>query len=256
MLYMLIMEHITLEIENSIALLKVNRPLVLNALNTALLNELKHFLETVALREEIKAVILTGEGEKAFIAGADIKEMATFTPEKMLNFCELGQNVANILETAPFVTIAAVNGYALGGGLEMALACDFIYASKTALLGLPEVKLGLIPGFGGTQRLTNAIGSRAAKEMMMTGKKISADEGKTLGLINKVCEPDTLIKECKDIANLIVNHSFPAVLGVKNAINSGRHLNYTSAFEMERNICAGCFNTVERQKAMNSFLKG
>jgi enoyl-CoA hydratase len=249
------MEHLTFTIENSIALLKINRPQVLNALNLAVLKELKHFLEVVALENELKVLILTGEGEKAFIAGADIKEMATFTSEKMRTFCELGQNVANILETAPFVTIAAINGYALGGGLEMALACDFIYANKTALLGLPEVKLGLIPGFGGTQRLTNAIGSRAAKELMMTGKKISAEEGKALGLINKVCEPNTLIDECKEAANLIANNSLPAVLGAKNAINSRRHLNYSSAFEMERNICAGCFDTVERQKAMKSFLE-
>lgn len=249
------MEYLNLEISNDVAILKVNRPQVLNALNGALLKEMQHFLQSTALEKQIKVLILTGAGDKAFIAGADIKEMSSMTQEQMESFSELGQNVANILETAPFITIAAVNGYALGGGLEMALACDFIYASKAAVLGLPEVTLGIIPGFGGTQRLRDAVGNRLAKEMIMTGKKISAEEAKEVGIVNKVCDPVTLIEECKKCAETILKNSFAAVIGVKNAINGGQQLGYVAAFELEKNICVGCFNTVERRKAMKTFLE-
>lgn len=248
------MNNITYEIDQQIAILKVNRPSVLNALNRSVLEELLHFLQKTAVEEKIKAIILTGAGEKAFIAGADIKEMQGMRPEQVLEFCKLGQNVANALETAQSVTIAAINGYALGGGLEMALACDFIYASEKSYLGLPEVYLGLIPGFGGTQRLTRAVGMRMSKELILTGKTFSAPIGKEIGLVNRVCTPENLLSECLATVNEILKHPFSAVMGAKNAVNCGMLLEVSQGFELERNICSACFDTVERKAAMTAFL--
>lgn len=249
------MQHFTYKISEGLALLQIDRPQVMNALNRKLLEGLLHFLETVALEEKVKALILTGMGEKAFISGADVKEMSRFTQQEAMEFCELGQKVANELETAPFVTIAAVNGYALGGGLEMALACDFIYASKTAVLGLPETKLGLIPGFGGTQRLASVVGMRKAKELIMRGKTFKAQEALEMGIVNYVCEPHKLLEECTKTAKEILSHSSDAVLGVKNAINVGMQLKLPQALELEKGIFANCFETVERSDAMKTFLE-
>ena len=187
-----------------IGILRINRPDVHNALNLALLEEILNFLKIKALEENCKAVILTGAGEKSFIAGADIKEMNGFSSLQMLRFCELGQEVTFALETAPFLTIAAINGYALGGGLEMALACDFIYASNNAKMGSPEVKLGIIPGFGGTQRLSRAIGSRKAKELIMSGRTILPEEALEMAIVNKICPEETLLRECTNTAYEIV----------------------------------------------------
>lgn len=248
------MSHITHEITDNIAILRINRPDKLNALNTAVLTELLKFLTSTALSQQLKAVVLTGTGEKAFIAGADIKEMQSFTSKQAQDFFALGQNVANALETAPFVTIAAVNGYALGGGLEMALACDFIYAQEKAVLGLPEVTLGLIPGFGGTQRLARAVGTRLAKELIMSARTFTAEEGKEIGVVNRVLPADRLLQESIRAAQKITINSHAAILGVKNAINCGIELDALKAYELERNICSACFDTVERQTEMKAFL--
>lgn len=152
--------------DKHIGILKFNRPKALNALNGKMLKELLHFLRNDIKKEEIKILILTGEGEKSFISGADIIEMSSMNTLAIEQFSRLGQNVTRSLEKMDIITIAAVNGYAFGGGLEMALACDFIYCSENAKMGLPEVSLGVIPGFGGTQRLTRAIGARKAKELI------------------------------------------------------------------------------------------
>ncbi|MBI1925407.1 enoyl-CoA hydratase/isomerase family protein, partial [Candidatus Poribacteria bacterium] len=168
------MNHLIFEKKEYVGILTISRPEVLNALNRSVLEELDSFLVAVVPREGIRALVVTGAGEKAFVAGADIKEMRMFDVPGILAFCELGQRVALRLETMDAVTIAAVNGYAFGGGLEIALACDFIYASRTAKLGLPEVTLGLIPGFGGTQRLARGVGTRRAKEIILSGQPITA----------------------------------------------------------------------------------
>lgn len=249
------MGHLDCDIKDNIAVIKVNRPKVLNALNKDVLKEMQRFLEATALEKKVKAVILTGEGDKAFIAGADIKEMNSYNKHQILEFCQLGQNVANALETAPFLTIAAVNGFALGGGLEMALACDFIYASDKAVLGLPETTLGLIPGFGGSQRLSRAIGTRSAKELIMSGRKIDAKTAESLGIVNRVCSPPELLSQCKQTTQEILKNSFSAVIGAKNAINCGMQLGLTSALELERNIFLSCFETPERNAAMTKFLQ-
>jgi enoyl-CoA hydratase len=249
------MDYLKYEKDGEIGILKVNRPDALNALSAGLLKELSHFLENTVKDDCLKVLIFTGEGEKAFIAGADIKEMQGMKHTEILDFLELGQNVTHLLESAHFVTLAAVNGYALGGGLEMALACDFIYASKKAKFGLPEVTLGIIPGFGGTQRLARAVGTRTAKEMVVTGKHIAADEAHDLGIVNVLCDPDKLMDECRATAEKIAVHSAIALQQGKNAINFGYQLGIHEALEVERNMFVVCFASKEREEAMNSFLE-
>ncbi|MBA3956876.1 MAG: enoyl-CoA hydratase/isomerase family protein [Parachlamydiaceae bacterium] len=248
------MKHLTYDHSDQIATITINRPNVLNALNHDLLEELLHFIQVIAPQDQIKAVILTGAGKKAFIAGADIKEMQVLSHPQLLQFCEMGQRVANALETAPFLTLAAINGYALGGGLEMALACDFAYASSTAQLGLPEITLGLIPSFGGTVRLANAVGMRQAKELIFSGKLFSAATAEKLGIINQVCEPDRLLQECLDSVKEIIKHSYAALIHAKSAINNGEHLSLAGALELERHLFSICFASQESKDAICAFI--
>lgn len=247
------MSNIIVEKYDQAAVVKINRAKVLNALNRETLEELFSIIEG-GKKNGIKALILTGEGEKAFIAGADIKEMHALSHLGMLDFCKLGQSVANALSDAPFLTIAAVNGYALGGGLEMALACDFIYASSSARLGLPEVSLGIIPGFGGTQRLASAVGIRQAKEMIMSGLIITAERARELGIVNHVSRPENLLSDSLAAAGKILSHPYSATFQAKNAINAGFNLGMKEALELERNICAVCFATPECNDGMEKFL--
>lgn len=249
------MQFLNYESFGEIGVLTINRPQVLNALNMELLEEMCTFLEDEVPKDSLKALIVTGSGDKAFIAGADIKEMQGLPPQKIHDFLELGQKVTHLLEGSDFVTLAAVNGYALGGGLEMALACDFMYASTKAKLGLPEITLGIIPGFGGTQRLSRAIGTRLAKEMILTGKQITAEEGLALGLINAVFEPERLLEGCILTAERIVRHSSVALRQAKNAVNLGFHLGMHEALELEKNMFSVCFATKEREHAMGAFLE-
>lgn len=250
------MEHLLYEkLGPFIGLLKINRPQVLNALNRAALEELLNFLQNKSNHEDCHALILTGAGDKSFIAGADIKEMKEMSHLEMLHFCELGQEVTLALGKAAFLTIAAVNGYALGGGFEIALACDFIYAGANAQFGFPEVSLAIIPGFGGTQRLSRAIGTRLAKELIMSGRPFSAENAKAWGLVNQVCEPASLLKSCQTVASEILRHSFCATLQAKRAIDAGFHLSMAEALELERNMCTVCFATDERVTAMTAFIE-
>jgi len=248
------MDYLISEINDGIAVLTVNRPKALNALNRELLEDIRSYLQT-ALENNIKVLILTGAGDKAFIAGADIKAMNEMNKDEIVQFSQLGQNIANVLETAPFVTIAAVNGFALGGGLEMALACDFIYASENALMGLPETDLGLIPGFGGSIRLSKAIGKRLAKELVMTGKKITAQEAKRINLVNEVLPKDALMKHAQDVAHQIAQKSLAAITSAKVLINCSQELFLTDALDLERNLFQTCFDTVERRNAMTKFIE-
>lgn len=248
-------QQLLFEKMGDVGVLQVNRPEILNAINSSLIDELLTFLEQYPKRERCKALILTGAGGKAFIAGADIREMRTITGTQFLEFCRKGQQLTLALEEAPYLTIAAVNGYALGGGLEIALACDFIYASKYAKLGFPEVSLGLTPGFGGSQRFAKAAGTRIAKELIMTGRTFSADEGRSYGIINKVCEAEALLTDCQAVAREVVRHSFTALIQAKAAINAGITLGMHEALELERNMCTVCFSTEERAKGMADFLE-
>lgn len=234
---------------------KINRPESLNALNINTLTELLQLLKEIKRSSShLIALILTGEGSKAFIAGADIKEMIDMNPLQMLDFCSLGQEVTFALENAPYLTLAAVNGYALGGGLEMALACDFIYASQTAKLGLPEITLGIIPGFGGTQRLARAIGQRQAKEMILSGKMITADEAKSIGIVNQVFAPELLMPSCEKFIQNISKYSLTAIRQAKEAINNCLTTALSEALVLEKNLCAVSFATPERELSMKAFL--
>ncbi len=247
------MKTLLFEQEKGIGILTINRPESLNALNLNVLKELKQFI--IEQDAALRALIITGSGEKAFVAGADIKEMQAMSASKILAFIHLGQEVTHLIENAPFLTLAAVNGFALGGGLELALACDFIYASETAKLGLPEVTLGIIPGFGGTQRLCRAVGTRRAKELVLTGKPIEAEEAREIGLVNHVNKPEALIGACWTTAERVAKHSALAVSQGKSAINHGCSLPLREALELEKNQFAVCFASSEREQAMATFLE-
>ena len=248
------MEKLIYDKRGSVGILTINRPEALNALNIELLNEMLKFLHVIPKRDELKALILTGAGNKAFIAGADIKSMAAMNAFQMLEFCSLGQAVTKALESAPCATLAAIFGYALGGGLEIALACDFIYASQSAKLGLPEISLAIIPGFGGTQRLPRAVGSRLAKEMILTGKTLSGSEAHEIKLVNRLCSDEELMKEAMETAEQIAKHSPFAIAQAKHAIHSGASMPLNEALELEKNLCALCFSTSERAHAMERFV--
>lgn len=248
------MKYLQFEKRVEIGILTINRPDALNALNIAVLEEINQLLTKGLVEQEIKVLIVTGAGEKAFIAGADIKAMNNLNHLEMLSFLELGQKITFQLERSDIVTIAAVNGFALGGGLEIALACDFIFASSTAKMGLPEVTLGLIPGFGGTQRLARAIGGRRAKELIITGNFVSADIAEKIGLVNKVTEPAQLLPECLAVAEKICKNSFFSVLKAKKVIDLGYNLTLVEAMEMEKYTCTICFTTENCKEGMDAFL--
>jgi len=248
------MKFISYERQEHIGLLKFCRKEVLNALNKDLLEEVHMFLDLISKGQQLRALIVTGDGDKAFASGADISEMQHFSHLEMLRFSELGQKVATSLQTAPFLTIAAVNGYALGGGFEMALACDFIYATEKAVFGMPEVSLGLIPAFGGTQRLTEAVGPRLAKELIMTGRTISGKEALDFNIVNKLVKEDMLIASCYETASTVLKHPFNAVLQAKRAINIASHIS-NEALEAEKNMSSVCFATPERKNEMDLFIK-
>lgn len=249
------MEHFHFTQEERIGVLTINRPKSLNALSSAVLGELQEFLVIHSQRKDLRALVLTGAGDKAFVAGADIKEMQGLTPTGMFEFCKMGQRVFRMLELASYPTIAAVNGYALGGGLELALSCDFIYASENARLGLPEVTLGIIPGFGGTQRLARAVGTRQAKELVMSGRMIKAEEALNLGLVNRVCAHDSLLKEACETAGALAKNPAVAVQQAKSVIDSGFDTSINEGLVLERNACAVCFATPDREEGMAAFVE-
>ncbi len=249
------MEYLRFHKDGAVGVLTVCRPEALNALHRASLEELDYFLTIGLAEERIRVLILTGDGDRAFIAGADIKEMNTLSPIQMLDFLDLGQRVTFLLEQQDVVTIAAVNGFAFGGGLEIALACDFIFASETATLGLPELTLGLIPGFGGTQRLARALGTRRAKEMIFTGQPISAREACQAGLVNRVISSTDLMGTTMKIALRIIETSPVALRESKRAVNCGMGMPISEAMELEKQMCVVAFGTDERRERMDAFIQ-
>ncbi len=214
-------ETITLIHEGDIGILTINRPAKLNALNIQVHRELKDCLSKIS-HSSLKGLILIGEGEKAFIAGADIAEMKPMTTGEARAFSELGQQVTVLLENLPYPTIAAVNGFALGGGFEMAMSCDFIFATNNAVFGLPEVKLGLIPGFGGTQRLSKIVGERRAKEIMLSGRNVTAQEAKSLGIALELFDnKQALLEGCHNWFKLSLGNSPAAIAKAKRTMGRG-----------------------------------
>ena len=247
--------NIVVQIKEGIATITFNRPEVLNALSAEALKEFSHALDKINADEDIRALILTGAGEKSFIAGADIKQFLTFNTLKAKSFSEMGHSLMNKLQELPIPVIAAVNGFALGGGCEVALACDFIYASENAMFGLPEITLGIIPGFGGTQRLSRLIGMSMAKEMIFTGKMIPAAEAKDIGLANRVCSQEKLMDEAVKTAKTIASRGKVSVRAAKQAINNGMNVNLATGCSIEIDAFALCFTSPDAKEGTSAFLE-
>lgn len=249
------MAFVDLEKEGRMARITIDRPDALNALNSDVLSQLKDAVDEVKADEDVRVVIITGSGEKAFVAGADIKEMLGKTPLDMRKFTILGHEVMNSIANIEKPVIAAVNGYALGGGLELALACDIRIASENAKLGVPEVKLGIFPGFGGTQRLTKIVGKGRAAELIFTGKMISAKEAVSIGLVNKVVPLEDLIREADAMAQEIAKNGPIGVGLAKSAINRALETGLEDGLAYERELVSLTFSTEDKEEGMKAFLE-
>ena len=246
-------EFIKYEERESIGIITINRPKALNALNSKVLDELDATLDSIDT-EIIKAVILTGAGEKSFVAGADIAEMSNLNKKEGELFSKKGNDVFRKIETFEIPIIAAVNGFALGGGCEIAMSCDIRICSDNAIFGQPEVGLGITPGFGGTQRLARLVGMGMAKQMIYTGQNIKADEAKRIRLVNEVYPQAELLNEAIKLANTIAKNSANAVKNSKKAINEGLQLDIDSGIKLEEEIFGECFGTQDQIELMKLFL--
>lgn len=241
--------------EGHVVTLTLNRPDKLNALNEQLLRELLAAVADLQKDPTVRAAILTSAGEKAFAAGADIAAMASMTPLEAKAFAELGHRVGAVIEEATFPVIAAVHGFALGGGCELALCCDFIYASDRARLGQPEVGLGIIPGFGGTQRLARLVGVPRAKEMCMTGDTMSAEEALRVGLVNAVWPAAELMARTRETAKKIAEKGPLAIASVKRTMARGVEAPLPAATELEASAFASLFGSEDQREGMRAFLE-
>lgn len=248
-------QNILVEAKEGIGTLTINRPKALNALNVDTLNEIIRGINELEIDKSVDVIIITGAGDKAFIAGADIAAMKEMGKSDAENFVHIGHHTMKSLRECEKPVIAMVNGYALGGGTEMVLACDFVYASENAKFGLPEVSLGIFPGFGGTQRLPRHIGEQRAKELIFSGKTITAQEAYDWGIVNKVVPQERLLEETLSIAGAICKKGQVAVRLAKRAINKGLCQTLSHAMETERDIFVECFNTNDRKEGMTAFLE-
>lgn len=247
------MEFITYEQEGFVGVITINRPKALNALNSQVLKELDEAFSAVNL-ETTRCLILTGAGEKSFVAGADIGEMSTLTKAEGEAFGKAGNDVFRKIETFPSPVIAAVNGFALGGGCEIAMSCDIRICSDNAVFGQPEVGLGITPGFGGTQRLARLVGAGKAKEMIYTAFNIKADEAYRIGLVNAVYPQAELIEAAKKMAAKISKNAPIAVRACKKAINDGLDADMDQAIVIEEKLFGSCFETEDQKDGMTAFL--
>ena len=248
------MEFITYEVEGQIGIITINRPKALNALNSAVLDELDKTLDAVD-QEAIRCLILTGAGEKSCVAGADIGEMSTLTKAEGEAFGKKGNDVFRKLETFPIPVIAAVNGFALGGGCEISMSCDIRICSENAVFGQPEVGLGITPGFGGTQRLARIVGTGKAKEMIYGARNIKAEEAYRIGLVNNVYPAEELMPAAKKLASTIARNAPIAVRNCKRAINEGIQVDMDQAIVIEEKLFGSCFETRDQKEGMNAFLE-
>ena len=252
-------ETILFEQENSIGKITINRENKLNALNSVVLKELKDLLETIIDEDKnysIRGLILTGAGDKAFIAGADISEMNGMTSAEAEEFGKLGQDVSLLFEKINVPVIAAVNGFALGGGCEMAMSCDFIYATESAVFGQPEVKLGLIPGYGGTQRLARLVGRNKAKEIIYSGRNVKADEALNLGLAVKLFpNKEEMLLGVEDILSKILRNSPLAVGASKKVMNLGNDLTVAQGLECELQQFSKIFSSDDMKEGTTAFME-
>ena len=249
------MTNILLEKKGLIAVATINRPKALNALNSEVLSDLGELVEAVKADADIRALVITGAGEKAFVAGADIGEMSTLTKEGGVAFGKHGNDVFRAIETLPVPTIAAVNGFALGGGCELAMSCDIILASEKAKFGQPEVGLGITPGFSGTQRLPRRVGVAKAKELIFSGRMVKADEAERIGLVNAVYAPEALLDGAMEMARSFAKNAPIAVKYAKACIDRGMQTDIDSGIACENELFAMCFATADQKEGMGAFLE-
>ena len=247
------LENTRLEVEGAIAIVTMDRPKALNALSDKTLNELDRIFTYLAGAEEILGIILTGEG-KGFVAGADISQMQPYGPSEGRAYADRAQTLFNKIEGIEKPVIAAVNGYALGGGCELAMSCDIRIASEKAVFGQPEANLGVIPCFGGTQRLARLVGTGIAKELIYTGRQVKAAEAKEIGLVNQVVPADALLDAAKDMMNAITGKAPIAIRYSKVAINRGMDVDLRAGLELEKDLAALTFGTEDKQEGMDAFL--
>ena len=240
--------------DEQIAVLTMNRPDQLNAINRQVIDDLAEVVQALKERTDIRALILTGAG-RAFVAGADIKEMTGFSAEVATAFSKKGHDAMGALSTLPFPVIAAVNGFALGGGLELALACDFIYASSKARLGLPEVTLAVIPGFGGTQRLGRLVGWNTARELLFTGRHIKADEARQIGLVADIFEADEFMDKVFERARTIAKNGPLAVRSARQVMLEGSEMPLEAANTREQQVFGELFDSADRKEGMLAFVE-
>ncbi|OPY57950.1 MAG: putative enoyl-CoA hydratase echA8 [Pelotomaculum sp. PtaU1.Bin035] len=247
--------NILVEFDNEIAMVSINRPKALNALDNETLTELSDAMAELAANQGVRAIILTGAGDKAFVAGADIAYMLSLTPVQAKEFSRHGQYVFSQIEDMPKPVIAAVNGFALGGGCELSMACDIRIASEKAKFGQPEVSLGIMAGFGGTQRLARLVNPGIAKEMLFTGDIYDAQAALRIGLVSKVVPAGELLDECKKIAKRIAAMGPVGVRFTKEAINQGLNMDQEKAFNIEADLFGVIFSTADQTEGMSAFLE-
>lgn len=248
------MEYIVYEQKGQYAVITISREKALNALNSQVLEELDQTLDAVNL-DEVRCLILTGAGQKSFVAGADIGEMSSLTKVEGEAFGKKGNDVFRKLETFPIPVIAAVNGFALGGGCEISMSCDIRICADNAVFGQPEVGLGITPGFGGTQRLARLVGAGMAKQMIYTARNIKADEAYRIGLVNAVYTQEELLPAAEKMAAGIAKNAPIAVRNCKKAINDGLDLDMDKAVELEEKLFGDCFESYDQKEGMTAFLE-
>jgi enoyl-CoA hydratase/carnithine racemase len=249
------MENLKLEKKNKIAYVTIDRPKVLNALNMATMGELQEVFTDLAADQDIRVVILTGGGQKAFVAGADINELAKNNPVEAKAYTHRGQAVLDLIENLGKPVIACINGFALGGGCEIAMACTMRLAGENAKLGQPEVKLGIIPGYGGTQRLPRLVGTGLAMQIMLTGEMIPAQEAHRIGLVNEVVAQDRLIARAEEIAQKIIANAPLAIQYCMEAVNQGLNMTLQEGLFLEATLFSVCCATEDKKEGTTAFLE-
>lgn len=247
------MAFINLETQGAVAVLTINRPKALNALNSSVLEELDAAIDSIDVNT-VRALVITGAGEKSFVAGADIGEMSTLTKAEGTAFGKKGNDVFRKIETLPIPVIAAINGFALGGGNELAMSCDIRICSENAVFGQPEVGLGITPGFGGTQRLARLVSPGMAKQLIYTGRNIKADEAKRIGLVNEIYPVEELMPAALKMAAGIAKNAPIAVRACKKAINDGLDMDIDAALVLEEELFGSCFETHDQVEGMGCFM--
>lgn len=248
------MSFVDVEVKGAVAVVTINRPKALNALNSEVLDDLSAAFDGID-QETVRCVVLTGAGDKSFVAGADIGEMSTLTKAEGEAFGKKGNDVFRKIETFPLPVIAAINGFALGGGNELAMSCDFRICSENAVFGQPEVGLGITPGFGGTQRLARLVGPGYAKQMIYTARNIKADEAYRIGLVNQVVPAEELMATAEKLASVIASNAPIAVRNCKKAVNDGLEVDMDAALVVEEKLFGDCFESYDQQEGMANFLR-